>query len=46
MTSEVVGRNEVGEMLPTLVVIVVVEPLDGRNSIVQFMRSTCPFIHG
>ena len=38
--SEVVGSDEVGKVLPELVVADVVEALDGASLMVRFMRST------
>ena len=38
--SEVVGRDEVREVLPKLIMALVVEALDGRVLMVRFIRST------
>ena len=45
-TSEVVGCDEVGEMLSELLVALVVEALDSGSLMVRFILSTWPLVQG
>ena len=44
--TEVVGGDEVAEVLPELVMAVVMVALDGRATMVRFIRSTWPLVQG